>query len=134
MLSGRVLTTGLLHLLLRSLLNESGSLVELSHSVVLRDQIHFVNEYKDLSIGGVFLHGLQHAIKERDVIAEVPRLNVEHIDEHLHVAEDGISLRVEIAFVKAVLPAAVPQIEHQVSEKPDVSVLHIYTTQAAEQL
>jgi hypothetical protein len=47
----------------------------------------------------------------------------EHVDENLHVAENGVVLKV--ALEETVLSTAVPQIENQVAEKPDICVLHV---------
>ena len=51
---------------------------------------------------------------------EVPALDVEHVDEELHAAENVVPLAGEVVLVERVLPAAVPQVEDQVAEETHV--------------
>lgn len=46
-----------------------------------------------------------------------------HIDQDLHVAENGVVLK--IALEEAKLAAAIPQVQHQVTKKSNIHMLHI---------
>ena len=39
--------------------------------------------------------------------------------------ENSVSLRIKIALIEAKLPAAVPEVEHEVPEEPHVRMLHV---------
>ena len=44
---------------------------------------------------------------------------------HLHIAKDVVALRLEVVLHEGLLPAAVPQVEHQVSQESHVGVLDV---------
>ena len=68
---------------------------------------------------------LQALAVRLDVLREVARLDVEHVDEHADVREDRRALRVEERVHEGVLPAAVPEVEDQVPEEPDMVLLDV---------
>ena len=43
-----------------------------------------------------------------DILGELPRLDVKDVDEHLHVPEDVVPLRLEVVLHECLLPSAVP--------------------------
>ena len=48
-------------------------------------QVHFMYEDEDAGVGAVLLHGLQDAVEERYIVLQITGVNIEHVDEHLHV-------------------------------------------------
>lgn len=82
-------------------------------------------EAEHLGVRAVLNDRLQAALVVVHVALQFSRFNVEHVDEHLDVPEDALSLRLKVVLHERLLTAAVPQIEHQIAEKPNVTVLHI---------
>ncbi len=85
------------------------------------------------------------------VLLQLSALHIKHVDQHLHIAEDVVSLTREVVLHERVLsvrytfkdekvlpkaayqnrsqrrhlPTAVPQVQHQITQKPHVRVLHV---------
>ncbi|CAM9184578.1 unnamed protein product, partial [Heterosigma akashiwo] len=93
--------------------------------LLLGHQVHLVHQDEHLGVRRVLLHRLQHALVVREVLLQLGALDVEHVDEHLHAAEDQVPLGVEVGLVEGVLAAAVPQVQHQPAEEAHVRVLHV---------
>ena len=116
-------------------------------TLVLLDQVHFVDEAKDFGLGRVLQDGLQTALVVMHVLLQLARLDIEDVDQHLQrprrgvrfishdesfscathldVAEDVVALAGEVVLHEGLLAAAVPQVEHQVAQKANVRVLHV---------
>mmetsp|Transcript_15183 Transcript_15183/g.34981 ORF Transcript_15183/g.34981 Transcript_15183/m.34981 type:complete len:338 (-) Transcript_15183:133-1146(-) len=93
--------------------------------ILLRHQIHLVDEQKDPGVRGVLLDGLQDTAKVVKVLLGRLALDVKDVDEELDAAKDGFPVTLEIRLVKGVLSAAVPQVEDQSAQKSDVVVFDV---------
>ena len=94
-------------------------------ALLLRDQVHLVHQAEDLGRLRVLPHRLQARVVVLHVLGELAALDVKDIDEDLHVAEDVVALRLEVVLHEGLLPAAVPQVEHQVPKEAHVRVLDV---------
>lgn len=65
---------------------------------------------------------LRERIDRRGVVVEVARdfaaRRVKDVDQDRHVPEGVLALRGKVGLVEDVLASAVPQVEHEASEKP----------------
>ena len=60
-----------------------------------------------------------------EVLLVIFRLNVKHVNQHLHVAKDVFSLRSKVVFHKGFLASTIPQIQHQIAQKTNVAVFNV---------
>ena len=88
---------------------------------------HLVHKDECGRVGRVCEQGPQALLKVGEIVLPFGRtsIDVEHVDENTNVGKDGRLLAVEIALQKATLPATVPEIEHQGSEKTLVRLLDV---------
>lgn len=88
-------------------------------------KVHLMHEHEDLRLRAV----LPTRIQTIDIIPQIPfrvlRLDVEDVDEHADVAEDGGALSGEVGIHECLLAAAVPEIEHDGAEETDVVHLDV---------
>ena len=80
--------------------------------LVLRDEVHLVDEAKHLCIRGVLQDRLQARLIVVHVLLHLPALHVKHVDEHLHVAEHVVTLTCEVVLHKCLLPGWKQNINH----------------------
>ena len=99
--------------------------VHLGAVVLLVDEVHLVDEAEDVRRGlqAVLAQRVHAGLELLHVLLAVGRLDVEDVDQHLHVAEDGVLLRLEVVVHEGVLAAAVPQRQDEVAQEADVRVL-----------
>lgn len=102
------------------------ALFEYQIPLILLDQVHLVHETEDLGIGRVLQDGFQTRLVVVHVFLQLAALDVEHVDQHLHVAEDVVPLAREVVLHERVLAAAVPQVQHQVAQESHMRVLDVY--------
>ncbi len=60
-----------------------------------------------------------------NVLVYFATLHIEHIDEHFNIAEYVVALRRKVMLHERLLPAAVPQVEHQIAQKTDVRLFDV---------
>ena len=82
------------------------ALAEHRVAVLLGDEIHLVEQTKDFGVGRVLVERLEAARVLLDVLGVGVGLDIEHIDEHLDVAEDVIALRREVVCPRRTAPRA----------------------------
>ena len=56
---------------------------------------------------------------------ELFRGDIEDEDQHAHVLEDMVSLRLEVLLHEAILAAAIPQAEDEVAEETNSLLVHV---------
>jgi hypothetical protein len=79
-------------------------------------QIHLVNKAEDLGLWREVTEGLETVLELRHVVAlEVLARDVKHVDEHLHVLEDVLSLAVEDLLHEEILATAIPQSQNKIT-------------------
>ena len=59
------------------------------------------------------------------IFLQLSGLDIENINQDLDIPEDIVPLRREVVLHEGLLAAAVPEVEHQVTQEPHVTVLHI---------
>ena len=89
--------------------------------LVFRDQVHLVDETKDLSSRGVLHDCLQAGLIIMHILFHLPALHIEHIDKHLHITEDIITLASEICLHEGFLARAKVNDEFTSSENDVIS-------------
>lgn len=94
-------------------------------TLVTHDEVHLVHEQKYGGIGGVLLQRIKTVTVVLRVFGCVARADFEDVDEHPDVLEDGRALRGEVRVHERVLASAVPEVEDEVAEEPDVVLLDI---------
>ena len=102
------------------------ALAPLEHdTLVPHDEVHFVHEQENGRVGGVLLERIETVAIVLSVFGAVARADFEDVDEHPDVLEDGRALRGEVRVHERVLSSAVPEVEDEVAEEPDVVLLYI---------
>jgi len=94
-------------------------------SPVPRDEVHLVHEEEDTRLGRVPLQRVQAIAVVRRVLGRVMRANLEDVNQHADVLEDGRALGGEVRVHERVLAAAVPEVEDEISEEADVVLLDV---------
>jgi len=84
------------------------------------DEVHLVDEDKDLGFARVLNQSADDVDIGGHVSLNVSTLYVEDIDEHANVAEDVSSLLGEVVLHKGLLATTVPEVERQVSKELDM--------------
>jgi len=93
--------------------------------LVPRDEVHLVHEEEDARLGRVLLERVEAIAVVRRVLGRVMRADLEDVNQHADVLEDGRALRGEVRVHERVLPAAVPEVEDEISEEADVVLLDV---------
>ena len=98
----------------------------LEHSTLFpNDEVHLVHEQEHGGVWGVLLERVETVAVVLRVFGGVARADFEDVDEHPDMLEDGRALRGEVRVHERVLPAAVPKVEDEVAEEPDVVLLDV---------
>ena len=84
-----------------------------------------MDQDEDPGLGRVLLERLQHTGEVVKILLRAVRLDVEDVDKELYRAEDGLPVPLEVGLVERVLPPAVPEVEMEVAQEPDVMMLHV---------
>ena len=75
--------------------------------------------------GRVFLERVEAVAIIRRVLDGVVRADLENVNQHTDVLEDGRALRREVGIHKGILTAAVPEVENEIAEEADVVLFDI---------
>jgi hypothetical protein len=93
--------------------------------LVPRDEVHLVHEEEDARLGRVLLERIEAIAVVRRVLGRIMRADLEDVNQHADVLEDGRALRGEVRVHERVLPAAVPEVEDEISEEANVVLLDV---------
>ena len=84
-----------------------------------------MHEQENGGVGGVLLERIETVTVVLRVFGSVARADFEDVDEHPDMLEDGRALRGEVRVHERVLSSAVPEVEDEVAEEPDVVLLDV---------
>ena len=94
--------------LLCLLTNKSNSLDKNLFTDLVLDQVHFVDQDEDVGTGRVLLEGRQDTNIGGQVAVNIPRLDIEDIDQNPDVGEDMDTLLRQVVLHECLLTTAVP--------------------------
>jgi hypothetical protein len=94
-------------------------------SPVARYEVHLVHKKEHRRFGRVSLQRVKTVAVVRRVLDSIVRADLENVNQHTDVLEDGRALRREVRVHKGVLAAAVPEVENEVSEEADVILFDV---------
>jgi hypothetical protein len=101
-------------------------LLPLKHGLsVAAHEVHLVYQDEHASIRTIRRQRLEALFKVLQVLVHLPRLDVKDVNQDADVLEDCGPLRRQVEFHERLLAAAVPEVEYQVPEKPNMVLLHI---------
>ena len=92
---------------------------------VPRHEVHLVHEQEHRRFGRVFLQRVEAVAVIRRVLDGVVRADLENVNQHADLLEDGRALRREVGIHKGVLAAAVPEVEDEIAEEADVVLFDV---------
>lgn len=96
------------------------ALLEYLILLLLRHQIHLVHETEDFGVGRVVQYGLQAGLVVVHVSVQLPALYIEDVDKDGDIPEDVVFLRLKVLLHERLLPATVPEVQHQIAQESDV--------------
>jgi hypothetical protein len=94
-------------------------------SPIPRHEVHLVHKEEDRRFGRVPLQRVEAIAVIRRVLDGVVRADLENVNKHADVLEDGRALRREVRVHEGVLAAAVPEVEDEVAQETDVVLLDV---------
>lgn len=78
-------------------------LISYQVSLILLDQVHLVHQAEDLCVRRVLQDGFQTRLVVMHIFLQLSALHIKHIDQHLYIAKDVVSLTREVVFHESVL-------------------------------
>lgn len=78
-------------------------LISYQVSLILLDQVHLVHQAEDLCVRRVLQDGFQTRLVVMHIFLQLSALHVKHIDQHLYIAKDVVSLTRKVVFHESVL-------------------------------
>lgn len=101
-------------------------LVEHLVTLVFTYQVHLVNENEDFGT----LREVSKSIEAVDVVIEVDLellgCDIEDKNEHSHVLEDMVTLRLKVLLHEAVLTTTIPKREHKIAQEAHSLLVDVY--------
>jgi hypothetical protein len=84
-----------------------------------------VNKEKHSRLGRILLQCVEEIMVVHGVLGRVARADLEDVDEHTDMLEDGRALGGQVRVYERVLAAAVPEVEDKVARAAHVVLLHV---------
>ena len=94
------------------LLDLGALLLEHLLPLVLCQQVHFVNQAKDLCLLRQVIESVEAVLVVREIACEVLAGHVEHVNQHFYVLENVLPLTLEVLLHEQVLSSAIPQTQY----------------------
>ena len=101
-------------------------------SFIQLDEVHLVQQNKNLGVRRVLLELLERLGEDFDVFDDLLGFHIKHVYQHLNHLEDVVLLLCEIVLHKHILTTAIPEVKCHIPQEPPVRMLDVYGgTQAA---
>ena len=92
---------------------------------VPRHKVHLMHKKEHRRFGRVFLQRVKTVVVIRCVLDSIMRADLENVNQHTDLLEDGRALCREVGIHEGILTAAVPEVEYEIAEEANVVLFDI---------